>query len=83
MSALGEFLRRAWYVVNRRRFERALADEMDAHRAMMRDPNTFGNTLRLREQSRDAWGWLWFDDLAREASWLRVLGVFTPAARVT
>jgi predicted permease len=66
MSALGELLRRAWYVLNRRRFDRALADEMDAHREMMRDPNTFGHTLRLREASRDTWGWLWVDDLARE-----------------
>ena len=66
MSALGELARRVWYVLNRRRFDRALADEMDAHREMMRDPSTFGHTLRLREASRDTWGWLWVDDAARE-----------------
>ena len=66
MSALGEFLRRSWYVINRRRFDRALADEMDAHREMMHNANSFGHTLRLREASRDTWGWLWIDDIARE-----------------
>ena len=66
MSALGELARRAWYLLNRRRFDRALAEEMDVHRAMMRDPSTFGNTLRLREAARDTWGWLWVDDIARE-----------------
>ena len=66
MSALDEGLRRVWYLLNRRRFDRALAEEMDAHREMMREPAWFGNTLRLRERSRDAWGWVWVDDLARD-----------------
>jgi hypothetical protein len=66
MSALGEGLRRVWYLLNRRRFDRALAEEMEAHREMMRDPARFGNTLHLRERSRDAWGWTWIDDLARD-----------------
>jgi predicted permease len=66
MSALGEGLRRVWYLLNRRRFDRALAEEMEAHREMMREPARFGNTLRLRERSRDAWGWVWVDDLARD-----------------
>ena len=29
----------------------------------MGDPPAFGNTLRLREEARDAWGWRWLDDL--------------------
>src|SRR6187402_1723879 len=66
MSALGEWTRRAWYLLNRRRMDAALAQEMDAHREAMRDPRHFGNTLRLREQSRDVWGWGWIDDLARD-----------------
>src|SRR4030095_15705585 len=36
------------------------------HRAMMRDPSGFGNTLRLRERSRDVWGWTWFDTAAHD-----------------
>lgn len=66
MSALGEAIRRVWYLINRSRFDRELASEMDAHRAMMRDSAHFGNTLRLRERSRDVWGWTWLDDLARD-----------------
>ena len=66
MSALGEWGRRVWYLLNRRHMDAALAQEMDAHREAMRDPRSFGNTLRLREQSRDVWGWSWIDDLARD-----------------
>lgn len=66
MDTLGELLRRAWYLLNRRRFEAALTREMDAHREMMSEPRRFGNTLRLREASRDVWGWTWVDDIARD-----------------
>ena len=38
MSALGEGLRRVWYLLNRRRFDRALAEEMEAHRGASVDP---------------------------------------------
>ena len=64
-----EWLRRVWYFMNRRKLERELQDEMDAHRAMMREPKAFGNTLRLREESRDIWGWNWLDDLRRDFSY--------------
>ena len=30
-------------------------------------PARFGNTLRLREEASDVWGWRWLDDLARDA----------------
>lgn len=56
------FLRRVWHLVNRSRRERELVREMDDHRASMHDPSGFGNTHRLIEQSRDAWGWNWLDD---------------------
>ena len=61
-----EWLRRLWYFMNRRKLERELQDEMEAHREMMREPKNFGNTLRLREESRDIWGWNWLDDLRRD-----------------
>lgn len=66
MTFIGEWLRRIWFLLNRSRVEAALQREMDAHRAMMRDPVRFGNTLQLREQSRDVWGWGWLDDIARD-----------------
>jgi hypothetical protein len=39
---------------------------MREHRAAMHDPSTFGDTHRLIEQSRDAWGWNWLDDALQD-----------------
>ena len=61
-----EWLRRLWYLLNRSRIERELQQEMDAHREMMGEPVRFGNTLRLREESRDVWGWNWLDAICRD-----------------
>ena len=58
---LAEWARRIWYLLNRRRLERDLRHEMEAHRAMMGQPAGFGNTLRLREEASDVWGWAWLD----------------------
>jgi hypothetical protein len=66
MDRIGEWWRRIWYLLNRRRFDEALRRDMEAHRSLMNDPSRFGNTLRLREDARDVWGWLWLDTLARE-----------------
>ena len=62
-----EWLRRIWYLINQRQVEKELRDEMEAHREAMDEPGNFGNTLRLREESRDAWGWKWLDDFAHDA----------------
>ena len=48
------------------RVEDELRREMEAHRAQMGEPPAFGNTLRLREEARDAWGWRWLDDLVQD-----------------
>lgn len=66
MSAVGEWSRRVWYLLNRRRFEAALRQEMEEHRALMGDPVRFGNTLRLREDAGDVWGWRSVDHLTRD-----------------
>ena len=65
---ISELIRRLWFLMNRRRFERSLEDEMEFHQEMMRREGRagFGNTLRLREQARDAWGWGWFDYVWRD-----------------
>jgi predicted permease len=60
------WLRRVWYLVNRRRYERDLLEEMRGHRAAMHDPATFGDAHRLLERSRDAWGWNWLDDAVQD-----------------
>jgi predicted permease len=63
---MGTLLRRIWYLVNRRRHERELVTEMREHRDAMHDPMQFGDTHRLLERSRDAWGWNWLDDAAQD-----------------
>ena len=63
MAFIGEWLRRLGYLVRRRAMEDELRREMEAHRAQMHDPRAFGNTLRLRDEARDAWGWRWLDEL--------------------
>lgn len=66
IARIGECFRRIAYLLNRRRMDAALREEMDAHRAMMGDPVRFGNPLRLREASRDVWGWAWLDAAVRD-----------------
>jgi predicted permease len=60
------WLRRVWHLLNRRRHERELVEEMQEHRAAMHDPGKFGDTHRLLERSRDAWGWNWLDDAVQD-----------------
>jgi predicted permease len=67
MAIIGEWLRRLNFLIRRRAMEDELRREMESHRALMEDPRAFGNTLRLREEARDAWGWRWLDDLVRDA----------------
>src|SRR5215475_7102677 len=66
MRFIGECLRRLGYLLNRRRHERDLQREMEYHRAMMGEPARFGNTLRLREEARDVWGWNWLDSACQD-----------------
>ena len=63
---MSTWFRRVWHLLNRRRRERELVDEMREHRASMHDPARFGDTHRFIEQSRDAWGWNWLDDAMQD-----------------
>src|SRR5260370_12962127 len=65
---MSEFFRRLRYLFNRRRFDQELADDMEFHREMAarEGRQNFGSTLRLREDAREAWGWMWIDRLRQD-----------------
>ena len=51
-----ELFRRLRYLLNYRRLDRELADDMEFHREMAARAGNqnFGNVLHIREQARDA-----------------------------
>jgi putative ABC transport system permease protein len=87
MDVVAEWCRRVWYLVTRNRRDDELRADIEAHRAMMDNPNRFGSSLQWREASRDVWGWRWLDDLRQDIRYaLRSLGAhkaFTATAVMT
>ena len=80
---MSTWLRRVWHLLNRRRHERELVNEMNEHRASMHDPSKFGDAHRLLERSRDEWGWNWLDDAMQDlAVGIRML-MRSPAFAIT
>src|ERR1700677_2943585 len=66
-----KFSRRLHTLWHRRRLQQELAEEMAAHREMMpagRQRN-FGSTLRLQEEAREQWGWMWIDHLRQDLAY--------------
>ena len=63
-----EFFRRGYYLLNRRKLERELQNDMEAHREMMsaENRNDFGNPTLLLERSREAWGWTELDHFSQD-----------------
>jgi predicted permease len=65
---MNEFFRRLHYLLNRRRFDQELTNDMEFHREMAarEGGRRFGNTLHLREEARESWGWTWIDRSAQD-----------------
>lgn len=63
-----ELLRRIHYLLHRRRFDDELAEEMAFHRDMAEQCGgvPLDDALRLREESRDVWGFMWLDRLGQD-----------------
>ncbi|HUN86579.1 MAG TPA: ABC transporter permease [Terracidiphilus sp.] len=68
---MGELFRRIKYLLNRRRMDAELESDMEFHREMVARAgrNNFGNSLRIREQAQEAWGWTWLDRLRQDLSY--------------
>lgn len=69
------WFRRLAMLARRQRFERDLEDEMRLHLDLRAAESPggaaaarrrFGNETLVRESSREAWGWRWLDDLAKD-----------------
>jgi predicted permease len=82
---MSEIFRRLSYLLNWRQKESELADEMEFHREMSARAGhkNFGNTLRLREESAEAWGWIWLDRLAQDLRFAARLWLRSPGFTIT
>lgn len=65
---MGQLLRRILYLARRRRMDRELAADLEAHREMaaLAGNHNLGNALHYREEAREAWGWTWIDRLGQD-----------------
>ena len=65
---MSEFFRRLQYLLHRSRHDQELANDMEFHREMAarQGAGHFGNALQLREDSREAWGWMWIDRFSQD-----------------
>src|SRR5260370_29644951 len=82
MHRLKELGRRLRMVFRREQFDHDLQDEMRLHLELRRQEQLdhgvssedavsaaqrrFGNTISLREDSQDAWGWTWLEQFAQD-----------------
>jgi len=82
---MAEIFRRIRYLINRRRFDAELESDMEFHREMAARAgrSNFGNTLRMREQAREAWGWTWLDGLTQDLSYAARTLARSPSFTVT
>ena len=66
MSVLGEWFRRLSYLAQSPSSRREPAPRDGSAPSDADQPARFGNTLRLREEAQDVWGWGWLDNVGRD-----------------
>ena len=82
---MGKFFRRIYYLLNRRRLERELQNDIDFHREMLSGESRkdFGNPTLMRERSREAWGWAWLDRVMQDLRFGARMLKKSPALAIT
>jgi len=75
-----ELIRRLHFLLTRRRRERELDDELAFHREMAdrAAATPLGDSVRIREDARETWGWMWLDRLAQDLAYAVRLLVRSP-----
>src|SRR5262249_47967043 len=82
MATIGELWRRLQYRLKGEKFDQELAEEMRLHVELLAEEKKsaglapdeassaakrqFGNSVRLSESSREAWGWYFLDTLKQD-----------------
>ena len=82
---MGQLFRRIYYLLNRRRLQRELDNDMLAHREMMSPElrRDFGNPAALREHSNTMWGWGWLERFLQDVRFGARVFYKAPAVTLT
>ena len=73
-------LKRFWFLINHRRLQRELEEEMMLHAE--HSGQRFADLVRWRERSLDEWGWSTLDEFTQDIRYRYVVCVDSPLLRL-